>query len=161
MATATRKRSRRATATGKPVLQVEAVDVIQDGADNDWYTPKVLKLSPLKVRAAVGKKGKTLVACEIMEESYEHTSVAVRLEIEGSWPGSPHLIGWHSSAELGPVGSFTPEALDQVIATLQTARDEAQRRGFFTARAAPSTMKETLQLVGDILRQQRTTGTAR
>lgn len=138
------------TATKKKrqtVVRVEAVDPVV--LDEDWYTPKVLKLKAQRViaRASFG------VFCIIEEEQWERQSVTVELSVsKGAKVPRGDRADWHSTNETGVIGSFSPDALDALIDSLIKARDEAKRIGLLTPRPAPSTLREVLALDGSVPR---------
>ena len=59
-----KQRKQRRSEHDRPIVAVSELDLADE---NDWYTPKVLKVAPLRVEVSVGKKGNGRVRCAIEE----------------------------------------------------------------------------------------------
>lgn len=119
-------------------------------ADNeDWYTPKALKLAPLQVRATLGQKGKGRVRCEIEECEWERSCIDLKLIFETApGTGAHYNLGLHSNIDNefgnGTAGTFTRQQIDWLIEGLIAARTEAEKLGLFTVRPTPSSIQQVL-----------------
>ena len=115
----------------------------------DWYTPKVLKVSPLQVSVTLGEKAKGRVRCVIGEVEWERNCVDLKLIFEeGRLSGARYSLGLHSNIDNefggGTAGTFTKEQIDWLIDALIVARREADRQGLFTPRPTPISAAEVL-----------------
>lgn len=136
----------RKTKSIKPSISVSE---LQLGDSQDWYTPKVLKVSPLQVSVTLGEKAKGRVRCVIGEVEWERNCVDLKLIFEeGRLSGARYSLGLHSNIDNefggGTAGTFTKEQIDWLIDALIVARREADRQGLFTPRPTPISAAEVL-----------------
>ena len=133
-----------APAGEKPILTVSELDLKED---EDWYTPQVLKVAPLRIEATLGKKGKGRVRCAIEETDWERRHVDLCFAFEKGG-----CTGFHSSTsdEFGPgtIGTFTRDQIDRLIDALVIVRREADARGLFVSRPTPTSAEEVLAAAG-------------
>lgn len=133
------KRSK-GSALKAPIIAVTKIEL---GDHEDWYTPKVLKCSPLKISVTAGRKGEGRVRCVIGEGEWERRHVDLSLIFEKAPVRGEHysICDMHSDISnefgSGEAGTFTAEQIDRLIHVLEVARDEAKRRGLFTPRSLP------------------------
>jgi hypothetical protein len=123
-------------------VPIVAVSELKLEGEDDWYTPKVFKIPPVRIVAALGKKGKRAF-CVIEETKWERREVELFLLFEGRRQ-SPFHSDINNQIGQGPGGTFTRELLDQIIAVMTAARQEAERRGLFTERATPTSIQDVL-----------------
>jgi hypothetical protein len=136
------------------IVPVVAVSVTKIAENEDWYTPKVLRFAPLKISVTLGQIGKGRVRCEIEEGEWERRAVTLCLIFEKA----PMLGEHYSTCDLhsdisnefgaGDAGTFTGEQIDWLIRALTVAREEADKRGLFTARTTPTTVEQVLAALG-------------
>jgi hypothetical protein len=139
----------RAQNADRPIISV----IKEQLGDDDWYTPKVLKLSPVKVSVTLGKKGKGRVRCMISENEWERRSVELAIIFEREQrPDGSTFTPLHSDIDnefgVGDAGTFTVEQIDRLVHALTVARNEAEKRGLFTPRPTPTSVEQVLAAAG-------------
>src|SRR4051812_5059811 len=99
-----KQNKQRGSAADQPVVAVSEIELAHE---EDWYTPKVLKVAPLRIEATLGRKGEGRVRCAIEETDWERRYVDLCISFEGL----PGVGGIHSSLsdEIGggTAGTFT------------------------------------------------------
>lgn len=141
----------RANSSGQGEARVITLEHQIDSAffEDDWYTPKVLKLHPLKVSVLAGEPGQGAVECEILEGEWEHRFVHLSIFAEDvKAPKKNWNYGFSGSINRengsGVSGTFDLEKLDRLIEALTTARAEAEKRGLFDLRSTPKSIHDVV-----------------